>query len=57
VIQWQPLAALFHTRSLGLMDWLVAAGLSLTIFPVVEITKWLLRRQPRGFAHEPAAHP
>jgi P-type Ca2+ transporter type 2C len=47
VIQWQPLAALFHTRALGLGDWLVAAGLSLTIFPVVEITKWLLRRRPQ----------
>jgi hypothetical protein len=45
VIHWQPLADLFHTRSLGLGDWLVAAVLGLTIFPVVEVTKWLLRRR------------
>ena len=45
VIHWQPLSYLFHTRPLSLMDWLVASGLSLTIFPVVEVTKWLLRRQ------------
>ncbi len=45
VIQWQPLAHLFHTRPLGLGDWLIAAGLSLTLLPVVEVTKWVLRRQ------------
>ncbi len=45
VIHWQPLSDLFHTRSLGLGDWLLAAGLGLTIFPVVEVTKWLLRRR------------
>ena len=45
VIQWQPLASLFHTRPLELQDWLLAAGLSLTIFPVVEVAKWLLRRR------------
>ncbi len=45
VIQWQPLAVLFHTTPLGLGDWLMAAGLSLTIFPVVEVTKWFLRRR------------
>jgi len=48
VIHWQPLTVLFHTRPLGLQDWLVAAGLSLTIFPVVEVTKWLLRRRARA---------
>ena len=47
VIQWQPLAHLFHTRPLGLGDWLIAAGLSLTLLPVVEVTKWVLRRQAR----------
>jgi len=45
VIHWQPLSYLFHTRPLSLGDWLVAAGLSLTIFPVVEVTKWLLRKR------------
>jgi Ca2+-transporting ATPase len=45
VIHWQPLADLFHTRSLGLGDWLLAAGLGLTLLPVVEVTKWLLRRR------------
>jgi P-type Ca2+ transporter type 2C len=45
VIHWQPLADLFHTRPLGLKDWLLTVGLSLTIFPVVEIAKWLLRRR------------
>jgi len=48
VIHWRPLTVLFHTRPLGLQDWLVAAGLSLTIFPVVEVTKWLLRRRARA---------
>jgi P-type Ca2+ transporter type 2C len=48
VIHWQPLSSLFHTRPLSLADWLVAAGLSLTIFPVVEVTKWLLRRRAPG---------
>lgn len=45
VIHWQPLTILFHTRPLGLKDWLLAIGLSLTIFPVVEVTKWVLRRR------------
>jgi Ca2+-transporting ATPase len=48
VIHWQPVSYLFHTRPLSLMDWLVAAGLSLTIFPVVEVTKGLLRRWSRA---------
>jgi Ca2+-transporting ATPase len=50
VIQWQPLAHLFHTRPLELRDWLLAAGLSLTIFPVVEVAKWLLRRRAEALA-------
>jgi len=49
VIQWQPLAHLFHTHPLGLKDWLIAAGLSLTLFPVVEASKWFLRRQAQPF--------
>ena len=34
-----------RSRLVGLGDWLVAAVLGLTIFPVVEVTKWLLRRR------------
>jgi len=45
VIQWPPLAALFHTRPLDLGDWLLAAGLSLSLLPVVEAAKWFLRRR------------
>lgn len=48
VIHWQPLTVLFHTRPLSLQDWLLAVGLSLTVFPVVEVTKWLLRRRARA---------
>ncbi len=45
VIYWPPLAELFHTVPLGWRDWLLAAGLGLTILPVVELAKWLLRRR------------
>jgi P-type Ca2+ transporter type 2C len=45
VINWPPLAEIFRVRPLTLVDWLLAAGLGLTLFPVVEVTKWLLRRQ------------
>lgn len=44
VIQWPPLAALFHTGSLTWEDWLLAAALSLGLIPVVETAKWRLRR-------------
>ncbi|MGQ9688724.1 MAG: cation-translocating P-type ATPase [Desulfobaccales bacterium] len=47
IIQWPPLSGLFHTRALARQDWLLAAALSLTILPVVEMTKWLLRRRLR----------
>jgi Ca2+-transporting ATPase len=47
VIYWPPLAALFHTHPLNLGDWLVAAGLGLTIFPVVEAAKWVIRKFSR----------
>ncbi len=48
VIYWPPLARLFHTYPLDLQDWLIAAGLGLSIFPVVEVTKWILRRRGRS---------
>jgi Ca2+-transporting ATPase len=44
VIYWPPLAQLFHTQPLSLRDWLIAAGLGLTILPVVEVAKWIIRR-------------
>lgn len=47
VVEWPPLARLFHTASLSLGDWLVAAGLSLTLVPVVELAKWRLRARAR----------
>jgi Ca2+-transporting ATPase len=48
VIQWPPLARLFHTLPLDLDDWLVALGLAFTIIPMVELVKWLRRS---GRAH------
>jgi Ca2+-transporting ATPase len=47
VIEWEPLSRLFHTTPLRWQDWLVAAGLSLTLFPVVELTKWVIGRRGR----------
>jgi P-type Ca2+ transporter type 2C len=47
VIEWDPLSRLFHTTPLRWQDWLLAAGLSLTLVPVVELTKWLVRRRGR----------
>jgi Ca2+-transporting ATPase len=44
VIYWPPLAALFHTTPLGWRDWLLAASLGLSILPVVEVSKWIIRR-------------
>jgi Ca2+-transporting ATPase len=47
VIQWAPLAKLFHVVPLRPVDWLIALGLSLTLLPVVEGVKWRLRRSRR----------
>jgi Ca2+-transporting ATPase len=47
VIEWDPLARLFHTTPLRWQDWLLAAVLSLMIVPVVEAAKWWLRRGQR----------
>ncbi len=44
VIEWDPLARLFHTVPLSPKDWLVATVISLIIVPVVEAAKWWLRR-------------
>jgi len=45
VINWPPLADIFRVRALTPVDWLLAVGLALTLLPVVEATKWLLRRR------------
>jgi P-type Ca2+ transporter type 2C len=47
VVEFDPLARLFHTVSLGWQDWLLALGLSLSLIPVVELAKFLLRRWKR----------
>jgi Ca2+-transporting ATPase len=47
VIEWDPLSRLFHTTPLRWQDWMVAVGLSLTMIPIVELTKWLIRRKGR----------
>jgi Ca2+-transporting ATPase len=48
VIEWAPLSRLFHTTPLRWQDWLLAASLSLTLVPVVELTKWIVRRRGRS---------
>jgi len=44
VVEYEPLAQLFHTVPLHWRDWLLAIGLSLTLILVVELTKLLLRK-------------
>ncbi len=45
VVQWPPLARLFHTAPLGWKEWLLAASLALLLTPVAEFAKWWLRRR------------
>jgi Ca2+-transporting ATPase len=52
VIEWDPLSSLFHTTPLRWQDWVVAIILSLTLIPVVELTKWLIGRKRRQAAGE-----
>ncbi len=52
VIEWDPLSHLFHTTPLRWQDWVVAIILSLTLIPVVELTKWIIGRQRRQAAGE-----
>jgi Ca2+-transporting ATPase len=47
VIEWDPLSRLFHTTPLRWQDWLLAAGLSLTLVPIVELTKWIIAKTGR----------
>ena len=34
----------FGTYDLPLMDWLIVGGLAVTIVPVLEIAKWMVRK-------------
>ena len=45
VVHWSFLQTPFGTISLTAIEWLVAFGLSATIFPVLEATKYLLRKR------------
>jgi len=55
VIYWPPLSELFHTAPLRWQDWVVAAGLSVTLIPVVELAKWIIRRRGRSRGRTAAA--
>jgi len=44
-VHWSFLQTAFGTVSLTLTEWLVALALSATIFPVLEATKYLLRKR------------
>jgi Ca2+-transporting ATPase len=48
IVHWPPLTEIFRVTPLAPVDWLVAAGLALTLLPVVEVTKWILRRRGHG---------
>jgi len=50
VVQWPPLARLFHAVPLGWKEWLFAAFLAFLLLPVVEVTKWLIRQGARRMA-------
>jgi Ca2+-transporting ATPase len=43
VVQWPPLARLFHTVPLTWMDWLYATLVSTAVIPLMELVKWALR--------------
>ncbi|MEW6657277.1 MAG: cation-translocating P-type ATPase [Thermodesulfobacteriota bacterium] len=44
VVQAQPLAGLFHAVPLSWKEWLFAAFLAGLLFPVLETTKWVMRK-------------
>ncbi|MEJ5197625.1 MAG: cation-translocating P-type ATPase [Anaerolineae bacterium] len=44
VIYWPPLHDVFGTFYLTLEDWLVVTALAFTVSPVLELTKWMVRR-------------
>ena len=47
VIQVPALDPVFHTSFLNAKDWIIVIVATLTIFPVVEITKWVLNRMEK----------
>jgi len=48
VIQLPKLDQVFHTSYLNMKDWAIVIIATLTIFPVVEITKWILNRMDKA---------
>lgn len=48
VIMAEPLAAIFQVCPLGIMEWLIVAGLALVPLPVVELEKWKERLCVKG---------
>jgi Ca2+-transporting ATPase len=53
VIEWPSLARHFGTVPLGYKDWLLAAGVSLGLFPVLELTKLFIRWRWHTVSREP----
>jgi len=47
VIQVPALDQVFHTSYLNAKDWIIVIAATLTIFPVVEITKWVLNHREK----------
>ena len=47
VVQVPALDPVFHTSFLNVKDWVIVTLGALTIFPVVEITKWIMHRKER----------
>jgi Ca2+-transporting ATPase len=48
VIQVPALDQVFHTSYLNMKDWVIVIIATLTVFPVVEITKWILKRMDKA---------
>jgi len=47
VIQAPALDQVFHTSYLNAKDWVIVIAATLTILPVVEITKWVLNHREK----------
>mgnify|MGYP001602085047 FL=1 len=48
VIYLPFLQVLFRTAALSIFDWLLALGTAITVVPVLELAKWLLRRRKKS---------
>jgi hypothetical protein len=48
VIQVPALDRVLHTTYLNTKDWIIVIIATLTIFPIVEITKWILNRMDKA---------